>query len=84
MFSPDRRLISVALPETRDRDAIWLIDAATGKARPAVRFTDAFRIFFRAGWIDNGQALIVNRYETLSHIVLFDHFWARGPRADDR
>ena len=78
-FSPDGRRVAVAFPESRDRDAIWLIDSATGLARIAVRFPTPFRSFFRMGWLDEGHALVVNRFETRSHIVLFDRFWVRGP-----
>jgi Tol biopolymer transport system component len=75
MFSPDGAVISIPLQERRDRDAIWIFEAATGKSRPAVRFPEAFRIFFRANWVDGGKAFIVNRYRNISHIVLFDRFW---------
>jgi hypothetical protein len=34
-----------------------------------------FRIVFRAAWADNGTALIVNRTDFMSHIVMFDRFW---------
>jgi hypothetical protein len=40
-----------------------------------VRFSRPFRIDFRAGWTEGGKALIVNRAQTVSHIVMFDHFW---------
>jgi WD40 repeat protein len=75
MFSPDGTAISIPLQERRDRDAIWIFEAATGRARPAVRFPEPFRIFFRANWVDSGKAFIVNRYRNISHIVLFDRFW---------
>lgn len=78
IFSPDGASISIPVQEGRDRDAIWIFEAATGKSRPAVRFPEPFRIFFRANWVDGGKAFIVNRYRTISHIVLFDRFWV-GP-----
>jgi eukaryotic-like serine/threonine-protein kinase len=77
MFSPDGRLISIVRQESRDRDAIWVYDANTGKGRVAVRFPEPFKMLFRACWVDDGQALVVNRYQTISHIVLFDRFWLK-------
>ena len=79
MFSPDRRSISIPVPETRDRDVVLILDAATGKHRVAARFPEPFSIFFRASWVDDGRAVVVNRYETTSHVVLFDRFWMREP-----
>jgi serine/threonine protein kinase len=76
-FSANRRLISLPVQESRDRDAIWTFDALTGKSRLAVRFSTPFRIYFRASWVDNDRAFIVNRYETISNVVLFDRFWTR-------
>ncbi len=29
------------------------------------------------GMVDDGKALMVNRYQTISHIVLFDRFWVK-------
>jgi eukaryotic-like serine/threonine-protein kinase len=75
MFSPDGRFISVPRHETRDRDAIWIYDTATGKGHVAIRFPDPVKLFFRACWADGGKALVVNQYRTISHIVLFDKFW---------
>ena len=74
-FSPDGRFISQPLQETRDRHAIWVFETATGKSRLAVRFPEPFLIDFRAGWTDNGTALVVNRRQVTSHVVLFDRFW---------
>ena len=79
MFSPDRRTISFPTPETRDRDMILLLDPATGKHHVAARFPEPFSIFFRASWVDDGKAVVVNRYATTSHVVLFDRFWV-GPQ----
>jgi hypothetical protein len=76
VFSPDGRTISLSLPETRDRDAIWLIDPATGQRRVAVKFGGPFRLVFRTVWSDEGKSLVVNRQQAISHIVLFDRFWA--------
>ena len=77
MFSANRRLISLPIQESRDRVAIWTFDALTGKSRLAARFPMPFRIYFRASWVDNDRAFIVNRYETISNVVLFDRFWTR-------
>ena len=77
MFSPDGHLISLPRQESRDLNAIWVYEAATGKPRIAVRFPEEFQILFRASWVDDGRALIVNRQQTISHIVLFDRFWIK-------
>ena len=76
MFSPDGQLISMPSAEGRDRDSIWVFDSATGDRRRAVSFSGRFRMYFRADWTDDGTAFIVNRYETTSHVMLFDEFWS--------
>jgi len=81
IFSPDRRSVSIAYRENRDRDAIWVYDVATGTKRVAARFPQQFHISFRANWVDEGRAFIVNRFESTSHIVMFDGFWTAAPRA---
>ena len=73
LFSPDARSISILVRETRDHDAIHILDVATGASRVAVRLP--FQALFRASWVDNGRAFIVNRFDRMSHIVMFDHFW---------
>ena len=78
MFSPDGHFISVPRQESRDRDSIWLYETATGTSHVAVRFPEPFKIYFRASWADDGKSLVVNRYKTISHIVLFDRFWVKG------
>jgi eukaryotic-like serine/threonine-protein kinase len=77
MFSPDGRFISVPRQESRDRDAIWVYETATGKGHVAVRFPEPFKMYFRACWVEDGKALVVNRYQSISHIVLFDKFWMK-------
>lgn len=77
MFSPDGRFVSFPRQESRDLNAIWLYEAATGKSRVVVRFPETFQILFRASWVDDGSAFIVNRQQTISHIVLFDRFWMK-------
>ena len=78
MFSPDRRAISVAFQQDHDHDAVAILDVETHKRRPDVGLP--FHVVFRAAWIDNGSALIVNRQDTIQHIVLFDRFWERDGR----
>ena len=77
-FSPDRHSISVPYQEDRDHDSVAIFDVATHQRRLAARLP--FRVAFRAAWTANGTALIVNRQETISHIVLFDRFWQRDER----
>jgi hypothetical protein len=78
MFSPDGRLISAPARESRDRDVIWILDAATGTATLGARLP--FHVTFRANWIENGHAFLVNSEQPESHIALFDHVW-RGAEA---
>jgi Tol biopolymer transport system component len=78
-FSPDGRWISYPYRESRERDAIWVSETATGKSRVAVRFAEPFVMFFRASWIDDGRAFLVNRYRVLTHIVMIDDFWQPTP-----
>jgi len=80
MFSPDARSISIAYSESRDRDAIWVYDVATGKSREAVRFGMPFRILFRVCWVDDGRAFVVNRMQSTSHVVMFDRLRTDAPR----
>jgi Tol biopolymer transport system component len=81
IFSPDRQSVSIAYSESRDRDAIWVYDVATGTKRVAAKFPQQFHISFRANWVEEGRAFIVNRSESTSHIVMFDGFWKATPRA---
>jgi hypothetical protein len=74
MFSADGRLVSLPVRESRDRDAIWVYGVATGKSRVAVRFPMPFQMYFRANWA-NERTFAVNRYQTISRIVMFDGFW---------
>jgi Tol biopolymer transport system component len=89
LFSPDRRSISVAVQDNRaanrparrsptlfgggGTNAVAILDVATGKQRLAARLP--FSIVFRASWVDNGTAFVVNRTDLVSHIVMFDRFW---------
>lgn len=74
MFSADGRKISIPIRQSRTRDAVWVFDTATHQGRVAA--TLPFHVVFRAAWADNGRAFIVNRNETVRHIVMFDHFWS--------
>jgi Tol biopolymer transport system component len=74
-FSADGRLVSLSHTESRDRDAIWVYDTAGGKGRVAARFQQPFQILFRSSWVDGGRAFVVNRLQTISHIVMLDRFW---------
>jgi len=67
--------VSIAVPENRDRDAIWVYDVARGTGRIAVRFPRQFHVLFRPSWIDGDQAFLVNRAEVVSHVVFLDRFW---------
>jgi Tol biopolymer transport system component len=75
MFTANGRSISLPFVADRFHDAIQILDVATGQARTAVRLP--FHLLFRANWVDNDSAFIVNRSDLVSHIVLFDHFWER-------
>jgi dipeptidyl aminopeptidase/acylaminoacyl peptidase len=83
MFSADGRSISHYFRDQDRRDAIAVYDTATGARRVEVRFAEPFQIFFRASWVDNDRAFVVNRVHTMSHIVMLDRFWpgaAASPR----
>jgi len=77
MFTPNGRSISVPFQEARDHHAIQVLDTVTGKGRLVARLP--FNVAFRASWVDNDTAVIVNRQDTVSHIVLFDRFWSTEP-----
>ena len=79
MFSPDGQWVATSYSETRDRDAIWVYDVASGKGRVTVRFSQPFQITFRTNWTDEGRAFVVNRTQTISHIVMLDRFGAVAP-----
>jgi eukaryotic-like serine/threonine-protein kinase len=75
MFSPDGRSISAPFRESREHDVVRIFDTLTGNSRVAVRLP--FHVTFRAGWVDDGRAVVVNRNDEVSHIVMFDRFQAR-------
>jgi eukaryotic-like serine/threonine-protein kinase len=76
VFASDGRAISLLVQESRVRDAIWVLDTATGNHRVAVRFEEPFDMTFRASWVDHDSAFVVNRRQETSHVVLFDQFWS--------
>jgi serine/threonine protein kinase len=73
IFSPNGRMIAVAFEEAADHDAVQVLETATGTGRIVARLP--FHVRFRVSWVDNGTALLVNAIPTISHTVLFDHFW---------
>ena len=75
VFSPDGRRISLPVQASDNRTTIWIFDAATGERREAAKFQEPAQTYFRAGWTDGGKALIVNRDQVISHVILFDRFW---------
>ena len=78
MFSPDGRSVSAPFRESRDHDVVRIFETATGRSRVAIRLP--FHVTFRAGWADSGGAVVVNRNDQVTHIVLFENFWPRGPQ----
>jgi eukaryotic-like serine/threonine-protein kinase len=75
VFSPDGRRISLPRQGSDNRTTIWIFDTSTGEGHVAVKFQEPAQTFFRAGWTDNGNALIITRQRLVSHIILFDRFW---------
>ena len=75
MFNRDATRISVPVRLGLD-DTIAVYDAATGKNTTAVRFPQQFQTFFRASWVDDDRAFVVNHPRTISHIVLLDRLLA--------
>jgi dipeptidyl aminopeptidase/acylaminoacyl peptidase len=82
MFSSDGRSFSIPFQAGRDRDAIGVFDTTSGARQKTIDMP--FRVFFRASWVDQGSAFIVNRNASTSHLVLFDRFWSRVPGSADR
>jgi Tol biopolymer transport system component len=70
VFSTDGRRLSASIAEAGGRTTIVVLDTDTGEHRPVASLP--FPLTFRANWVDGDSALIVNRVETTSHIVLFD------------
>ena len=62
--------------ESREHNVVRVFDTATGQSRVAARLP--FHVTFRADWTDEGRAVVVNRNDEVSHIVMFDNFWTTG------
>lgn len=75
VFSSDRRSISLPLTRGRGQTDIAVLDPATGSIRIAAHLS--FPVLFRASWIEGGRAVLVNRDNSTSHIVMFDQFLPR-------
>ncbi|HEY5611659.1 MAG TPA: hypothetical protein VIL97_10650, partial [Thermoanaerobaculia bacterium] len=65
--------VAAARAETALSDAIWIIDARTGAAKKAAVFRGLFHIRFRTPFTPDEHAVIVNREETVSNIVLLEN-----------
>ncbi|MCI0404392.1 MAG: DPP IV N-terminal domain-containing protein, partial [Acidobacteria bacterium] len=74
VWSPDGRHFSAIRRENYLNDSVWIFDAATGDKRLAAQFQGRFHLIFRVGWGEDGKSLIVNRNESVSHIVLLENF----------
>ncbi len=74
IWSPDARQFSVVRSDGYRKDSIWIFDAQTGLGKLAAQFPGRFHMRFRAGWSKDQRSLIVNRFETVSHIVLLENF----------
>ena len=72
IFSPDHRSISVPLTRGGGQTDIAVVDAASGSVRIAAQLP--YPVMFRASWIDGGKAVLVNRDNSASYIVMFDRF----------
>jgi hypothetical protein len=55
-------------------NSVWVIDPETGDRRLAIQFPPNFRVQFRAAWTPDGNSVIVNRQERVSHIALMENF----------
>ncbi len=51
-----------------------MIDPETGERQLAIQFQQNFRVLFRAAWTPDGKAVIVNRQQRFSRIVLMENF----------
>ena len=74
VWSPDGRSFSAMREEGHGNSSLWIFDARSGERRLAAILPPGFHTLFRAGWGKDGQSLIVNRNETISHIVLLENF----------
>jgi Tol biopolymer transport system component len=75
VWSPDGRRFTAIKTENTDNDSVWIFDSATGQGKPAVTFPGRFHLIFRVLWTPDGKSVIVNRYESNSHVILLENFW---------
>ncbi len=75
MFSSDGRTFSMPYAVSRGSDAIGVFETETGKQLSAIPLP--FHVLFRASWVDDGKAFLVNRTDQLTNVALFDKFWQR-------
>jgi len=73
-WSPDGRRFTAIRSESPQEHSVWIFDSQTGEGRLAVKFPPPFHMIFRVAWTGDGKSLIVNRSETVSHIVLVENF----------
>jgi len=81
LFRAVRRTCLPYLPDlhTADEDLGFFRDHVFAECEVWVAQGEAIDGFiaFRAGWVDDGRAVVVNRNDEVSHIVMFDRFQAR-------
>jgi TolB protein len=75
VWSPGGQRFTAIKTESPDNDSVWIIDAATGDAKPAVKFPGRFQLTMRVLWAPDGKSVIVDRLERTSHVVLLEDFW---------
>ena len=73
LFSSDGLRISAPYRGADGRAGILVFDTATGDEDLVAMLP--FDVVFRASWVDGDSALVVNRQQVATHIVLFDRFW---------
>ena len=68
VFSSDGRRISAPFRRADGRAGILVVDTETGAEHVAADLP--FWMTFRASWVDGDSALVVNRQENDTHLVL--------------
>lgn len=66
--------VAAARPENAISDAVWILDVRTGDAKKAAVFHRPFHIVFRTPFTPDERAVIVNREQMVSNIVLLENF----------
>ncbi len=74
VWSPDGRRLSVIRSDNQTNDSVWIYDAESGLGRLAVQFPPPFHLWFRASWTRDARSVVVDRIETVSHIVMLEGF----------